>query len=253
MWDITGVFPGKRGRRDPASQVTLQFRGGSFAGAVTWYRRGPDTVAYRLWFDDTLRYALADTFVMSHMRDLEARLRTSRGDTSDVELEIPFWEFLDIEFDAHQKAFYLAAYYLQRPSFPELFRRLVDAPPLKGIRDELAGRISARIHKQNWKPRSEFETEIGATNVIYMLADTVNRLLYVGEAESLVPRLRRGHVSIPDWNYYRYNVLPASLAGDRVQLERMAIRDLDAIVGEAATSLPTSISQFKLVNLRIDR
>ena len=50
-------------------------------------------VPYRLWFEDTLRYALADAFVMSHMRDLEARLRASNDSSDDVEQEIPFWSF----------------------------------------------------------------------------------------------------------------------------------------------------------------
>ena len=40
---------------------------------------------------------------MSHMRDLESRLRK---DTTDIEIQIPFWEFLDIEFDAQKKHFY---------------------------------------------------------------------------------------------------------------------------------------------------
>jgi hypothetical protein len=38
---------------------------------------------------------------MSHMRDLESRLRK---DTTDIETQIPFWEFLDIEFDGQKKA-----------------------------------------------------------------------------------------------------------------------------------------------------
>ena len=112
---------------------------------------------------------------------------------------------------------------------------------------------TARIYKQKWKPRSEFETEIGATNVVYMLIDTINRLFYVGEADALISRFRRGHELIPDWNYYRYSALPQSLSEHRVQLERMIIRDTDALLGETATILPIPISEFKLVNLKIDR
>jgi hypothetical protein len=227
----------------------LRFKGSRFNGAVTWYRRGASGVAYRLWFEDALRYALADAFVMSHRRDLEAPLRAATGDTSDGEQEIPFWEFLDIEFDSIEKVFDLTAYYVQKASFPELFRRLADAPPLQRIRDELAGKAATRIHKQKWKPRSEFETEIGATNVINMLADTVKRLIYVGEADALIPRFRRGHELIPDWNYYRYSALSQSLAEHRLQLERMIIRDVDAVLGETAEALPVAISSSEKVSL----
>jgi len=253
MWGIELLFPNKGGRHDPESRVTLRFDGKCFDGAVTWYRRGSSGTAYRLFFDDALRFALSDAFLMSHMRDLESSLRTARGDRDDIEQEIPFWEFLDIEFAPSEKRFDLTAYFVHRPTFPELFHRLVDAPPLKRVRDQLAGKASSRIHKQKWKPRSEFEVEIGATNVIYMLVDTVKRLLYVGEADSLITRFRRGHDVIPDWDYFRYSVLPQSLREHRLQLERMVIRDADALLGQGATGLPVAISTFKLVNLRIDR
>ena len=49
----------KGGRRDPGSQVRLCFAGRSYSGTVTWYRRGSKEAAYRRWFDDELRYALA--------------------------------------------------------------------------------------------------------------------------------------------------------------------------------------------------
>ena len=81
MWNITSIFPHKGARRAPQSQVVLRFDGAHFNGAVTWYRRGTSAIGYRLWFDDALRYALADAFVMSHMRELEARLRAAAGVT----------------------------------------------------------------------------------------------------------------------------------------------------------------------------
>jgi hypothetical protein len=252
MWSIAPLFPDKRARRDPGAKVTLTLGGQSFGGAVTWYER-PRGKAYRLWLDEELRLALAQTFVMSHMRDLEFQLRGQ-----DVEEEvndeagISFWEFLDIEFDNSSKTFRLCAYFTQRPSFPQLFRRLADAPPLKRIRDELAGKAAARIHKQSWRPRSDFETEIGATNVIYMLLDSKRRLLYVGETENLVARFRRTHAVISDWDYYRYDALPAALASHRVTLERMLIRDIDSLIGSSASGLPCSVSDFQLANLRID-
>lgn len=252
MWSINIVFPDKGGRRDPSSQVTIRFQGKSYNGAVTWYHRRRCRATYRLWFEDSLRYAFADTFVMSNMRDLEARLRAADGESADVEHEIPFWEFLDIEFDAASKTFDLKAHYVQAPSFPALFRRMADAPALKSIRDELAGKSVERIYKQNWKPRDEFESEIGATNVVYMLADTINRLLYVGETENLIKRFRRGHELITEWDFYRYDALPTALAPQRVQIERMLIRNIDSFFGKSALGLPVTVSGFKLVNLRID-
>lgn len=86
-----------------------------------------------------------------------------------------------------------------------------------------------------------------------MLADVANGLFYVGEAEDLIARFRRGHAPILDWTHYRYDLLPAGLAPLRVTLERMLICDVDAILGVWAAGLPATADGFRLVNSRIDR
>jgi hypothetical protein len=142
---------------------------------------------------------------MSHMRELESRLRE---DTTDIETQIPFWEFLDIEFDAQEKHFYLAAHYTQTPTFPKLFKNLIGSPPIKRIDDEITHPGQFRIQKQDWRPRSMYEMELGAENVIYTLIDEKAKLVYVGEAANLIRRLKAGHSDIKDWDFYRYDQLP---------------------------------------------
>ena len=161
---------------------------------------------------------------MSYMRSLEGALRQN----ADVERGIPFWEFLDIEFDQARRRFRFVAYYRQQPSFPHLFRRLIGSPALRKAADEIEGKTDIRIYKQDWKPRSDLEFELGAQNVIYMLIDTNRKQFYVGAAADLVKRLLQPHSCIENWNFFRYDVLPAELAPYRVDLERMMIRDFAA-------------------------
>ena len=118
----------------------------------------------------------------------------------------------------------MSAHYTQEPVFPELFKRLTYSPSLKRIDDELVGKKEFRIHKQDGRPREDFEAEIGAENIIYMLIDTAKKLIYIGEADNLVRRCSAGHPSIKDWDYYRYDVLPPMTKKQRVALERMFIR-----------------------------
>lgn len=111
------------------------------------------------------------------MKDIEYRLRNDSN--INIEEEIPFWEFLDIEYDSENRIFIFTPYYTQKPSFPELFKRLIGSPAIKKIDDENSNKPKERIYKQDWKPRSEYETELGAENVVYMLIDTVNKYLYI--------------------------------------------------------------------------
>jgi hypothetical protein len=173
--------------------------------------------------------------------------------TADAEDSIPFWEFLDIEFDNNNRVFRFTSYYTQQPSFPHLFSRLIGSPALQKVEDELEGKQDGRIYKQDWKPRREVELELGARNVIYMLIDTKAKLIYIGEAEDMVKRLMQPHPSIPDWEYFRYNVLPDGLSKYRVGIERMVIRDFAAICHNKRGCEWRDISGYQLANDKVDK
>ena len=90
---------------------------------------------------------------MSFARDIENRLRKSRGiSESNIEDEIPFWEFLDIEYEREKKKFYFEAYYIQKPAFSELFKRFIESPVLHKIDDELSKNRPSESIRQNGNP-----------------------------------------------------------------------------------------------------
>jgi hypothetical protein len=251
MWDFDDLYPSNIGKRDPASAVAVIFNGKPFDGFVT--STHPERRAqrvFRFYFSGELLAELKEVYLMSFMRELESRLRDA---PTDIEEEIPFWEFLDIEFDRPNKTFYLSAHYTQRPVFPELFKRLTYSPILKRIDDELSGHGAFRIYKQDWRPRTDYETELGAENVIYMLADTGSHLFYIGEAQSLIRRFNQGHRPIPNWDRYRYDQLPPMAKEMRVALERMMIRAFASVLPNTR-NIPSieGFSGYRLVNERID-
>jgi len=251
MWSFDETFPGKLTKKDRSSQISLTFNGNTYSGHINArHPKNRKNKQYTLRFNPNLADELKQTFLMSSMRDLESLLRDN---VENIEEEIPFWEFLDIEFDVPNKTFVLHAHYTQKPQFPELFSRIAHSPVLKKIHDEIDGKPEYRIHKQDWKPRSEFELEIGAENVIYTLIDTEKSLLYIGEAENLVRRFNAGHTSIPNWDFYRYDQLPPMEKRQRVAIERMLIRSYAAVL-QNKKSIPTmNISDFTLANDKIDQ
>jgi hypothetical protein len=138
------------------------------------------------------------------------------------------------------------------PTFPELFRNLIGSPPIKRIEDEITHPGQFRIQKQDWRPRSMYETELGAENVIYMLIDEKAKLLYVGEADNLIRRFKAGHLEIKDWDFYRYDQLPPMPKRQRVSIERMMIRVFASVLENKAGITTKSISEYRLANRRID-
>jgi hypothetical protein len=255
MWGIDEDFSTSNSKAMVSSKIEVEFKGKTYNGWVTVAKEGKRATspAFRLWYQKQLSYELKDAFLMSFVRDIEDRLRKSSGkDGNSIEEAIPFWEFLDIEYQRGAKKFYFQAYYTQKPVFSELFKRFIESPVLHKIDDELADKPPFRVYKSKWKPRAELEFELRANNVLYFLIDTKNKLFYVGEAANLIDRLRQDHRSIPNWDYFRYNVLPDEIFHHRKTFERMAIRDFASIFENGYVD-SIKISDYRLINDKIDQ
>ena len=251
MWLIQDSFSHVLSRKHADSEVIIKFQGKKYKGNITISKKGRKTPAYRLWFNDDLTVELKKVFLMSHMRALELALSSKAS--GDIESEIPFWEFLDIEYDNKNRTFKLNSYYTQKPSFPNLFYRLIDSPAIKKIEDETKKKNEKPgIYKTDWKARNELEFQIGAKNVIYMLADTEKNLLYIGEAVDLIKRLSQPYPTISQWNYFRYDVLPDELFEYRLTLERMMIRSFATVLENKKNVESLNFSKYKLANDKID-
>ena len=253
VWDVEKNFGDVSSKTDNRSVVTINFGGNNYTGHIFFSERTSGKIC-RFSFEQKLHSELKENFLMSYMRSLEGKIRKAAGSKIDIEKAIPFWEFLDIEFDAKNKFFRFTCHYNQQPTFPELFKQLVSSPSVKSVDDYLNGKDVNRIYKQDWKPKSEYKNEVGAENVIYTLVDTVNKLIYIGEAKKLIARFdSNSHTVIPNWNFYKYNVLPKSLEDYRLTLERMVIRDMANFLANKADIPNIEISPYKLANIKTDK
>ncbi|XMB72429.1 GIY-YIG nuclease family protein [Mycoplasmatota bacterium WC30] len=250
-WDIPKLFGNVTSKKDPNSLVEIRFGKDVFKGFVTIAKKGRKTPAYRLWFEEDMQYCIKQIFLMSYMRDIEQRLGVEK--TPDIENKIPFWEFLDIEFDFNNRRFIFTDYYKHKPDFPLLFENLVGSPSIKRIDDQIHSKKGLRIYHQDWKSRKMLDLELEVENVLYTLIDTVNKLIYIGEGEKLVKRVKQTHHSIKSWDHYKYIVLPKELSKHRVMFERMLIRDYAMILNNKKNIETFSISEYRLANDKIDK
>ncbi len=253
LWEIEKLFANVNSKKCPSSKVSIHFEKELYKGNVTFSRQSNGRSICRLHCEQNLHSVLKEHFLMTYMRSLEGQIRKSQGGNSDIELEIPFWEFLDIEFDSLNRKFIFTCHYHHQPTFPELFKQLVSSPAIKAVDDMLNDNSAICIYKQNWKLRTEYKNEIGAENVIYTLLDSKNKLIYIGEAKKLIARFDNGHPDISNWGHYKYNVLPESLESNRLTIERMAIRDMASLLANKMNIPNIEISPYRLANRKIDK
>jgi len=252
VWNINELFSDSTSKQISDCNVLIRYEKDEFEGRVIFSMAKN---MFRLFFSKKLGDNLRDVFLMSYMRSIEQDLRKGKPEYNDIEIEedIPFWEFLDIEFDCVNKIFKFRAYYVQKPAYLELFKELVKSHTLKIIEDKLNLKGDFQIAKQDWLHRENLKNQIDAKNVIYNLIDTINKQIYIGEAESLINRLNQQRPSIKDWDYYRYDCLPEGLTkSQRVAIERLLIRTFAAFFENKKGIKSMKVSNYSLTNDKID-
>jgi len=249
IWDIEKLFGQVVSKKSREAKVHINFNKKLYEGYVTRSIRAFSSL-YRLYISPFLQEELKRHFMMSYIRTLESDLRRNKNYSHDVEHEIPFWEFLDIEFNAAGKEFSFTAYFFQKPLFPEVFKSLIKSSLIKQLEKDVA----LEFTKSNWIHRSEISCHMEVTNVIYFLLDTKNKSFYIGEAERMLRRFEQGHLGIKEWDYFRYDKLPEGFSKrQRISLERMLIRCFASILENSRNIPSMRISDFKLSNIKIDR
>jgi len=255
MWSLPQSFSRDLRKKDPKSQVVINFDGSTFDGNIyakkklkTKTNTKTSKVQYWLALDAELRRLLKHTFVMSYLRSIEFDLG---GKDSDV--NSPFWEFIDIEYDSEAHAFHFVAHYIQESYFPNLFKGFIESYVNERIDvQNRSDGYKSKISKNNWKNKKDLRNNIDSTNSLYTLLDTKNRELYVGETESLHSRFSAERKEIPGWDKYRVDVLPPELAPYRKEIERLMIRAMAALLTNEKGIPSMGISDYVLKNKKID-
>ena len=254
---IREVFTAKS-QKDSSSNVEIIFvdqnrKNHSFVGHVTNTQNTRRNGVMRLILPNELVSVLRETFMMSHMRDLERRMRKPKPKIDEIEKEFPFYEFIDIEWDQGNHRFVLTPQFVMPPQYQELFSYLQNKHILSQIEDDLAKGPKVSISKGDWIERSKINTEVQTENVIYTLIDSVNKELYIGEAQNLAKRNSGERPEIPNWTHYRVDVLPREFTKEmRLQIERLMIRAMASLISNSQGIKSQQISDYTLKNKRID-
>jgi len=123
---------------------------------------------------------------------------------------------------------------------------------IKDLENRLLNKGDFKFIKEDWKPRSEFKVYLERNNIIYYLIDTEKRLLYIGEAGS-TNRISQARKEISDWNFFRIDCLPEWLTkSQRLELERLVIRSFASLLYNHRNINSKIISEYILVNKKID-
>ena len=168
--------------KDKKSMITIKFKKNKYLGWI-FEQKTPKYQKFKLRFEQRLANVLKDEFCMTYMRDVENRISEADNKRTYIEDEIPFWEFLDIEFNIKKKEVLFFNHYFQKPLFPNLFKKIIQSTVIRQIDDSLKNKTT--IYKEDWKPVSEFKKEIEHTNIIYMLLNETKKKIISVKQEKI--------------------------------------------------------------------
>ena len=113
LFGIRDVFPHSE-KNDPRSKVTITLKHGngkktSHWGSVITSHRGKLPPVMRLFYKEDVFEWLQENFCLTFKRNQIRRKLGWNGPTA--EKNIPFWEFVDIEYNQNECEFILTAHY----------------------------------------------------------------------------------------------------------------------------------------------
>ena len=262
---IEGDFTSSK-RNSEDNKIKIHFLKETFEGAITIQTESRASTFHRLWIlDQRLTEKLREEFLMTYLRGLEQELQQRKNKEIkdkqrkwDSEVEIPFWEFIDIEYSKGEKAIYLTAHWKQKVSFPMFFKEIAKSQIMNRIEKEVLKDKKLVITKGDWKERNKLKSQLNNKNVIYYLIDKEKKELYVGMAENLTTRVTLNRPEIPGWTHYRFDSLPTSFDSTmRLEIEKMLIRSFASLLDNNPSNnekiKTIDISEYKLVNKQISK
>ena len=135
-----------------------------------------------------------------------------------------------------------------------LFQRLADENVFAWIFDKERKYLISR--STDWIRTKDFGKHKHANNVIYYLAHTKKKLLYIGKAESLGTRVRPGQKHqemLEDWDLFRYDVIKPEFSNILERIEDHTIRAFASILRNDKNYSSLNLTPFKLVNRKWDK
>lgn len=131
----------------------------------------------------------------------------------------------------------------------ELFERLADANVFGWLFEKDKKYLISR--STGWYSFKELSKHAEQVNVIYYLANTKKRLLYIGKAERFGNRVKHGrpHQDMPgDWDMFRYDILRPEYGELLERVEDHTIRSFASILQNNKAFSSLELSSYKLVN-----
>tara|TARA_Y100000589_G_scaffold313846_1_gene335667 strand:+ start:1793 stop:2299 length:507 start_codon:yes stop_codon:yes gene_type:complete len=113
VFNIKERFPhANKDHAESAVSIVIVHKGGkrtTHSGYVTTSERGKLPDVMRLYFGDDVVAWLSKVFNKTHLRNEQRKTRGMNGPT--IERLMPFWELIDIEWDAYNSSFHFRAWY----------------------------------------------------------------------------------------------------------------------------------------------
>lgn len=131
-----------------------------------------------------------------------------------------------------------------------LFQRLVDENVFDMLFDKKDKQYLIQ-HSEPWRSVNEFDKHKFKLNVIYYLANTKTKEIYIGKAKELGKRVTPGrkHQEMSgEWNKFRYDIIRPEFANILERVEDHTIRTFAAILHNNSNYPSLKISNYSLVN-----
>lgn len=218
--------------------------------ANLWYARREKYPVYQIRWDNQvdLLEKLRTTFVHSYVI-IEGNKEVHRLQKGNKQFrtELPGGqqEVLIVEPVSSSK-FKLQPFIKIDSPFNPIFERLVKENVFGWIFSKDREHLFSK--SMDWIEKKDLTQHVEARNVIYYLADTRSKELYIGSAKRLGDRVKLNRKEIRNWNKFRYDIIKPQFAKNMRRIEEHTIRAIASLLKNKRNTPSLKINEYSLVN-----
>ena len=242
---------GKKMELPSARKVNVKWGKKRYECTLRYARPNNPYMILRYDFNRELLKRLRETFIYSYVvfksqkekSDKDKKSKQFRSGNRRGDREVVIFQPLN------SKEIKLDVFIKIEDDWNDLFQRLANENVFGWIFNKESKYLITE--SSSWKSVKEYAKFKHKTNVIYYLAHTARKLLYIGKADILGQRVfpKRDHQGMPkDWDKFRFDVVKPEFSSLLERIEDHTIRSFAAILQNNKKYPSLNISQYTLVN-----
>lgn len=225
--------------------ISIFFKGKKYDGKYCFVHQSNGRNVLQISYDNKLTVALKQEFIQTYFAIESQKLLKEKDKKFQTKLlggnqEVAIFRVTD---DSNIE---ILTFIKIETSYDNIFKELVEQNVFGWLSKENNSQMITKY--SSWKSIDELHHYEDTPFVVYYLVDDTNKEIYIGSAQRLGDRVKKGRYEIPNWNRFMFEIIHPDFHAFLKEIEYHSIMTFAKFLDNNGHRTTLGISNYKLVN-----